>query len=259
MAKAPIVSIRSKPQNRSQGMADFPFTRDQIPNFTHSGLKKYQEAAWEAYREKSFPGLQDEPWRRTDIRKLDPAVFTLNQNQMNYPPPPKRLLDPIIPGETYAGKIVSGAVQTAWELDPALAEKGVVFTGFRHAGEHHADLLNRCLGQIVRPDEDKFTALAAALASDGVFLYVPSNVVIHQPMHSLYWGAGENMAYLNHLLIWVEDGAQVYDTVRQTFIESFGIRVIRFTNDDVSKNLDGVLFAIQETIERLRQSFSPPC
>jgi Fe-S cluster assembly protein SufD len=33
--------------------------------------------------------------------------------------------------------------------------------------------------------------------------------VIDQPLHSLYWGAGENTAFINHILVWLEEGAQV--------------------------------------------------
>jgi very-short-patch-repair endonuclease len=39
----------------------------------------------------------------------------------------------------------------------------------------------------------------------------------------------------------VHDGREERDRVRQEYLESFGHRVIRFTNDDVFRNLDGVL------------------
>ncbi len=94
-------------------------------------------------------------------------------------------------------------------LNEALEAKGVVFMDFRSAEEQHPDLMNRLLGQIVSPSEDKFTALAAALAEDGVVLYVPENVVIDQPLHSLYWGAGRDLAFFNHLIVWLEEGAEV--------------------------------------------------
>lgn len=40
------------------------------------------------------------------------------------------------------------------------------------------------------------------------------------------------------------DGAQEYDQLRQNIIESFGIRFLRFTNDDVYQNIDAVLEVI---------------
>ena len=47
--------------------------------------------------------------------------------------------------------------------------------------------------------------------------------------------------------------AQEYDQKRQKFIESFGIKIIRFLNDDIDEGLDGVLQAIgREIVERRR-------
>ena len=42
-------------------------------------------------------------------------------------------------------------------------------------------------------------------------------------------------------------GSNEYDAQRQTFIESFGIRFLRFTNREVHQNLDGVLEEISRT------------
>ncbi len=40
-----------------------------------------------------------------------------------------------------------------------------------------------------------------------------------------------------------------YDTTRSEFLGSRGYRVIRFTNSDVTTNLDGVLLTIQEALQ----------
>ncbi|MEG4322931.1 MULTISPECIES: endonuclease domain-containing protein [unclassified Microcoleus] len=50
------------------------------------------------------------------------------------------------------------------------------------------------------------------------------------------------------------DGAVEYDAERQEFIESARINFLRFTNDDVYHNLDGVLEVIVEGIKSLRTS-----
>jgi Fe-S cluster assembly protein SufD len=112
-------------------------------------------------------------------------------------------------GDERGGQIVSGALETQTKLDAELAEKGIIFTDFRSAEVDHPKLLSKLVGQIVTVDEDKFSALAAALAEDGVFLYIPKNVIVEEPLHSLYWGAGENTAFINHILVWLEEGAEV--------------------------------------------------
>lgn len=53
-----------------------------------------------------------------------------------------------------------------------------------------------------------------------------------------------------------EDGAAEYDQARQEFMESVGIKFIRFTNNDVYGNLSGVLESIIQNIRDLRTS--PP-
>ena len=42
--------------------------------------------------------------------------------------------------------------------------------------------------------------------------------------------------------------AKEYDRLRQIYIESLGIRIVRFTNDDVDQNLEGVLEVIATAI-----------
>jgi len=53
-----------------------------------------------------------------------------------------------------------------------------------------------------------------------------------------------------------QDGAVEYDAERQTFIESVGINFLRFTNDDVYYNLEGVIEVIAGKIQSLR--IDPP-
>ncbi|MDF1518948.1 MAG: Fe-S cluster assembly protein SufD [Brevefilum sp.] len=208
-SKPPKVIIKKTSGRTRESLTEFKFDKQQMPLVKEAGLMEYRENAWENYQKLSFPNLKDEAWRRTDIRHLNSGVFSLPDEEINYQDPPKKLLNPNILGDGRSGQIVSGAIETQIHLDQELSQKGVVFTDFHTAEINHSELLSKFLGKIVSPDEDKFTALAAALARDGVFLYVPKNVVIDQPLHSLYWGAGENTAFINHIIVWLEDGAQV--------------------------------------------------
>ena len=55
-----------------------------------------------------------------------------------------------------------------------------------------------------------------------------------------------------------QNGAAEYDQARQEFMESVGIKFIRFTNNDVYGNLSGVLESIVKYIRDLRTSPPPP-
>ena len=49
-------------------------------------------------------------------------------------------------------------------------------------------------------------------------------------------------------------GAKISDLSRQDFIEKFGIRFLRFTNQQVSKNLEGVLARIKKSVEQMESA-----
>ena len=51
-----------------------------------------------------------------------------------------------------------------------------------------------------------------------------------------------------------EDVTIAYDSARTALLQAKGVTVLRFTNDDVDKNLNGVMLAIEKEIERLKRA-----
>jgi very-short-patch-repair endonuclease len=51
-------------------------------------------------------------------------------------------------------------------------------------------------------------------------------------------------------------GSEVYDAMRTHFLESKDYNVVRFTNDDVMTNIEGVLIRLEEIVSTLRMT--PP-
>ena len=208
MTKLSKQTTKRKAKHVEKRMDDFTFSEKDIPVFESEQINQYHLEAWKAYLELPFPTLKDEPWRRTDIRQLRSTLLSMPDKSENRTAPPAQYMTPIIDGYDPAGNIVTGAVSPQVELSEKLKSQGVIFKDFRNAQIENPELLADVLGKVVKFGEDKFTALAAALAIDGVFLYVPKNVVINQPLHSLYWGVGADQAFFNHLVIWLEDGAE---------------------------------------------------
>jgi Fe-S cluster assembly protein SufD len=194
---------------------EFTFTRDMIPVYNDGSeapefLKQYRTRAWEAFEQLSLPTISEEAWRRTDLRPLPAGNFHLPspEESQTLPKPPDELLKPLV-GEQHGGQIILTPGESRIFLDPELASQGVVFTDLKTAESRHSDLLAPILGHIVRADEGKFSALAGSLASQGVLVYVPRGVHLDQPLHSILWGPGINLAYLSHILVWVDEGASL--------------------------------------------------
>lgn len=192
---------------------EFSFTREMIPVMSNgkteaSFLTDYRAKAWDAFEKAELPKTTEEAWRRTDIKKLDVGAFKPASEGKGLPPVPAELLEPLA-GDKHGDQIVMTAGGIEVSLDPALAEKGVIFTDLKTAAEKYPDILEKILGQLVKADEDKFSALTAALAGSGVLLYVPKGVNVEEPLHSVLWAPGEGLAYFSHFLVWVEDNASV--------------------------------------------------
>ncbi len=183
---------------------EFSVTEGDLPV---GALADYHRAAWETYLRLPWPAAHEEAWRRTDLQALPVTMFRLPQGARagRLPDAPATLTRASAAGRP-AGRVLLSPRGTRATLEASLIRQGVVFTDWRTAELDHPDLLRRLAGGLVRAGEDKFAALAAALAQDGVLLYIPKGVQVERPLHSILWGPGAGLAYFSHLLIWVDDG-----------------------------------------------------
>jgi Fe-S cluster assembly protein SufD len=194
---------------------EFKFTPEMIPSWANGAketkfLDEYRQQAWKHFEQLDMPVTTEEAWRRTDIRKLEAESFRLPDKDIRetLPAIPEQLLESLV-DEGHGGQIVFSPEGTSIKLSEEISKQGVIFTDLETAAKKHPALLEKILGSIVKADEGKFAALATALASNGVFLYVPKGVHVEEPLHSVLWGPGAELAYLSHLIVWVEDEASV--------------------------------------------------
>jgi Fe-S cluster assembly protein SufD len=241
---------------RTRGSQDvsrtFNFSSDMVPALQENWLgpkflKDYRTAAWAQYESLPMPTTSDEAWRRTDIRGLKGGSFVPVSGEgieANILQPPDELLDPLI-GEIHGGQILISAGKNQSEIDPVLVEQGVVFTDLATTEREHPELLQKIIGQVVQSDEGKFAALAAAMAQSGVLLYVPKNVIVEQPLHSVTYiheaaspteAQGQTM-HAGIVEIHVGDGANL----KFVELQSWGEHVWNFSHERAVVGRDGNL------------------
>ncbi|HSP22849.1 MAG TPA: Fe-S cluster assembly protein SufD [Planococcus sp. (in: firmicutes)] len=101
-------------------------------------------------------------------------------------------------------------------LSDDLKEKGVILTDIFTAIRDHADLVGKYfMKDAVKAEEHKLTALHAALLNGGVFLYVPKNVVVEEPVQVIFIHDDENASLFNHALVVADTSSQV------TYVETY--------------------------------------
>jgi Fe-S cluster assembly protein SufD len=177
---------------------------------TDGVLKDYRQHAWETYARLAMPSVTEEAWRRTDLHLLPAETFRLPASGafQELAPVPDELLRPLT-ADRHGGQVILLPGGSRASLDPDLVQKNVVFTDLRSALVENPGLVARMAGELVRPEEGKFAALAGALSQNGVVLYVPKGVMVEQPLNSLLWGPGAGLAHISHILVWVDEGASV--------------------------------------------------
>ena len=92
-----------------------------------------------------------------------------------------------LPERARAGRIVqsAGAVVQV-ELDPALAERGVILCSLEDAFRDHSEIVCEHYSKRLTIDRHKLEAANAAFWTGGAFLYVPPGVVVEDPFEIVY-------------------------------------------------------------------------
>lgn len=181
-------------------------------------LRDFRAKSWELYESLPMPTTQDEPWRRTDYRHInwESAGRLVQPNGATVDAIPAENRAPLI-GDEQGGLIawVDGKLVHS-EINPALSAQGVLLMDLRQAAAEHPELVQKHLfTKAVSPDEGKFAALNAAAWTHGVFLYVPKNVHVDLPLHSIFYNSHVG-ASIGHVLVVLEKGADA--TILQEYL-----------------------------------------
>ncbi|WP_430611078.1 Fe-S cluster assembly protein SufD [Enterococcus sp. DIV0876] len=115
------------------------------------------------------------------------------------------------------------------QLPQHLVDQGVIFTDLFTAMQEVPELVNQYyMSKAVAFDEDKMTAAHAAFMNSGLFLYVPKNVVIEEPLEAIFYHNGNSQAhFFKHVLIVADEHSEF------SYLERFQ------TKGDQAKKISG--------------------
>ncbi|HVB97169.1 MAG TPA: Fe-S cluster assembly protein SufD [Chloroflexota bacterium] len=177
-------------------------------------LRTLRREAFAAYETIPMPTLQDEEWRRTDVRGLrltDVVPFALPPSRVtSVAALSEDLRRQIVSGDQTGGLLVQQDVANVFSsLGANFAEKGVIFCDLDTAVREHGELVQRYLAKVVPADYSKFSALNTAFWSGGVFLYVPRGVEVGLPLQAMTWLSQDGLSNFSHTIIVAEPDSDV--------------------------------------------------
>ena len=90
-----------------------------------------------------------------------------------------------------------------------LKDKGVIFLSSDDALKQYPDLFKEYFNNLVKYDENKYTALNGALWSGGSFIYIPPHTKLDRPLQSYFRIESESLGQFERTIIIVDEGAEL--------------------------------------------------
>lgn len=104
---------------------------------------------------------------------------------------------------------VMDSVSVKTTFKETLAEKGIIFSSFSEAVQHHPDLVQAYLGSVVSYRDNFFAALNSAVFSDGSFVYIPRGVRCPMELSTYFRINAANTGQFERTLIIADDESYV--------------------------------------------------
>jgi len=195
-------------------------TEEDVRSFS----KKMNEAAWMTeFRADAFEKVEQLPmptpdktkltrWNFTDfpIHAVENAVYSSIDE---LPTEARSLIDDNQSANLY---IQHNNTPAYVSLSEELKAKGVILTDIFTASREHSDLLKKYyMTDGVKVEEHKLTALNAALVNGGVFVYVPKNVIVEEPIQALFVHDDADVSLFNHVIVVADKSSSL------TYIENY--------------------------------------
>ena len=107
-------------------------------------------------------------------------------------------------GAQYESEMVYHSLREEWE------KQGVIFDSIEDGLKNHPDLFGEYFGTVIPTQDNKFSAMNAAVWSGGSFVYIPPGVHLETPLQAYFRVNQERMGQFERTLIICDEGASAH-------------------------------------------------
>jgi Fe-S cluster assembly protein SufD len=206
--------------------------RSQLENYLTSDgiqepgwLSEIRRQAMNHFDELGFPTPKHEDWRETNIRPIIgsefvEAVFSSIQQSD---------IDPAIINRLKSTQLVFANGKFSNELSTTTTlPDGVNVGSLAEAWTKQPDAIEPYFARLGSFEQQPFAALNTALMQDGVFIYVPQNTVVEEPIHVVFASKSNGSPTVSFPRVLVVTGKNSQVKIVETYIGSEGD--VYFTN-----------------------------
>ncbi|HLZ24048.1 MAG TPA: hypothetical protein VKQ30_18190, partial [Ktedonobacterales bacterium] len=193
------------------------FTREAVEALSHQKaepdwVRQKRLDAWDVFERMPWPSMQEEEWRKTDVRGLK------LQRLASFTEPNGAAQGGDLPAEISASGDVAergglviqrDSMTVSNQLQEELRRQGVVFCDLDAAVRDYPELVRRYFQTCVPVDFNRFSALHNSFWSGGSFVYVPKGADVTLPLQASFWASKPGAAMFPHTLVIADRDSRV--------------------------------------------------
>ena len=177
--------------------------RQMICEHSSDVMNAERDEAFSHFKAQGFPNKKMERYKYTDIARLFEPNYGLNLNRLTIPVDPYKTFRCDVPNLSTSLYFVVNDSFYSQVLPSAHLPEGVVIGSLK---EHASELYNR----LAAKDNDAISNLNTMLAQDGLYVYVPRNVVVDRAIQVINILRSDVDLMVNRrVLIILEEGAAI--------------------------------------------------
>ncbi|MDE6348253.1 MAG: Fe-S cluster assembly protein SufD [Bacteroides sp.] len=226
----------------------FSQTEAMICRHSAEVLNAPRAAAFADFERLGFPTRKQERYKYTDISKFFEPDYGLNLNRLEIPVNPHEVFKCDVPNMSTALYFVVNDAFCGSALPKSHLPEGVIFGSLKEAAEKNPEWVKKYYGKLADTAKDGVTAFNTAFVQDGVFFYVPRNVVVEKPIQLVNILRGDVDFMANRrVLVVLEEGAQARFLVCDHAMDSVNFLATQVVEVFVGENASFDLYELEET------------
>ncbi|HKM93108.1 MAG TPA: Fe-S cluster assembly protein SufD [Prolixibacteraceae bacterium] len=166
-------------------------------------MNNARDAAIQKFKQKGIPSKKNEDYKYTDLRPVFQNDFSVVPRYVEHNVDLHEVFTCDVPQlNTYLVLLVNGWY---YGRNRKMREfpKGVICSSLQHAANHHPEIVQQYYNQLSSESHDPMANLNTAMAKDGLFFYVPDNMVLETPVQiiNLLYASENTLAIQRNLFV----------------------------------------------------------
>lgn len=211
-------------------------------------LNALRDEAFDSFQQLGFPTRKVERYKYTDVPAAFAPNYGLNLRRLDIPVNPYEVFKCDVPNLSTSLYFMVNDQFYSQMLPKAQLPEGVLVMSLRQAAKDYPQLVKQYYGQQARSAKDAINALNTMLVQDGLFVFVPKNVVVERPIQIInILRADVDLMVNRRVLIVLEQGAQAKLLFCDHAIDDRNFLSTQVSEVYVGENAHLELYELEET------------